>query len=253
MKFPRFWPHKSRSLDKAPINWRDQIIKPASVLNVGGFRPSEEYLASCFGEIRAGRKTEVWPSYNGKPLIPICQLNLTNAPHLPDILSDIKMFQFFISDDGFWSSDTSVIDSSEAVPASPFFIRTYRKLDRLDPIEMPDIKTSLKSFEACWENNVAVDYPTHDMMPIDFDSLGIGDYYDQQDIDQIGRTKIGGWPTCIQSDPWWNYSANDHNLTHALTIDTEEKAKCHWGDGGVVNIARSKTNENLWAVDRQCS
>ncbi|WP_243614700.1 DUF1963 domain-containing protein [Shimia aestuarii] len=236
---------------KSETDWRSLIERRCSSLSVGGFRPSGELTSSCFGEVRASRKGEIWPELHGEALWPVCQLNLLDAPFVPDNLSDIALLQVFVSED-YWSSDFATVDSSEEVLKSPFFIRVYDSLAELQQVKVPSHKSPFKAFEARWNDQVQVDYPTHDTMPIDFDQLGIGDYYDQEGIDGVLATKLGGWPSCIQSEPWWDYRMEGQGFEYALQLDSEEKANCWWGDAGTVYIARHKTKKHLWAIDFQC-
>ncbi|MDA8586818.1 YwqG family protein, partial [Rhodobacteraceae bacterium] len=230
--------------------WRQKIEKPCSALIVGGFRPTNELTSSCFGEVRASAGEE-WPSFNGQFLWPVCQLNLLDAPYVPECLKDIAVFQFFVFEE-YWNFDVSTIDTVVKSPTGPFFIRTYNELDGISRAHIASHSSTFRPFEAKWKNSTLVDYPTHDTMPIDFDALGIGDYYDQEGVDQVQATKLGGWPSCIQSEPWWDYRAEGKEFEFALQIDSEDKAKCHWGDGGAVYLARHKTMKHLWAVDWQC-
>lgn len=232
-------------------DWRKLVEKQCSSLIVGGFRPSGELTSSCFGEVRAARKGEIWPEYNGQALWPVCQLNLLDAPFVPDNLRDIAMLQIFVAED-YWSSDFVVTDSTDVNPSGPFFIRVYNTLENLQSVQVPRHTSTFKPFEARWKAEIQTDYPTHDTMPIDFDALGIGEYYEQDGIDGVQATKLGGWPSCIQSEPWWDYRTQGKGFEYALQIDSEEKAKCWWGDAGAVYIARHKNKKNLWAIDSQC-
>lgn len=231
-------------------DWRALIEKPCSSLNVGGFRPSGNLTSSCFGEIRASLQGEAWPEYNGEPLWPVCQLNLSDAPFVPAALADVAMLQVFVSGD-FLSSDFLVVNSREKTPNSPFFIRCYGSLEQLQRTQEPNHTSTFKAFEAQWTDEILTDYPTHDTMPIDFDALGIGEYYEQEGVEGVMATKLGGWPICIQSEPWWDYRKEGREFEFALQVDSEPKANCWWGDAGTVYIARHKSNKNLWAIDIQ--
>ena len=242
---------KNDAPSSAPSDWRQLVTKPTSVLNIGGFRPSGEQTASYFGEIRVIKSDEVWPTHNGKSLWPVCQLNLTKAPFVPANLTDLSMIQVFVAEDCMLAGNV-ISNSSDKVPNSPFFIRCYRDIDALQPAVVPDHGSSILPFEARWNDDPSTDYPTHDTMPIDFDALGIGDFYDQDGIDGVWRTKIGGWPSCIQSEPWWDYREDGAEFEFALQINSEDKSKCWWGDGGSVYIARHRSDPNLWAFDTQC-
>lgn len=161
------------------------------------------------------------------------------------------MLQFFVADE-YWKYEHSIIDATKGPLASPFYIRTYNTLDVLESVQAPNNTSPFKPFEAEWQKQILIDYPTHDTMPIDFDALDIGDYYDQEGVEQVYATKLGGWPSCIQSEPWWDYREEGKDFEFALQIDSEEKANCWWGDNGSVYVARHKTKKDLWVVDWQC-
>ncbi len=233
-----------------PQNWRSKIIRPTSILEVGGFRPTGEIYASRFGEIRAELHGEKWPVKFGKPLWPLCQINLVQAPYKPKILQDLSMLSLFIDEDYIVLED-NVIDTANSPEGHNWWLRTYNCSDELGPVIAPETSSYVRPFECRWQDEIAEDYPTHDTLPIDFDNLGIGDYYDQEDNDVILRTKIGGWPACVQSEPWWLYKQNGQEFEYALQIDSEDKAHWMWGDSGTAYIARNTKNPNRWAIDIQ--
>jgi uncharacterized protein YwqG len=69
----------------------------ASVLEVGGFRPTGAPEASHFGLTPLGKPGEGYPlNAAGQPLEFICQLNLTQAPFVPEVMSDIALITFFV-------------------------------------------------------------------------------------------------------------------------------------------------------------
>ncbi|WP_316013668.1 DUF1963 domain-containing protein [Roseobacter sp. HKCCA0434] len=229
--------------------WRKVIEKKCSTLAIGGFRPSNALRASCFGEVRA-TEGEVWPQFEGKMLWPVCQLNLLDAPYLPECLSDLAMVQLFVMDN-YRQAKRCKVDTSISVPSGPFFLKTYGNLENLKPIETPTHGSPFKPFEAKWNEGVQIDYPTHDCLPFDFEELGLGEYYDQDIVAPIFATKLGGWPSCVQSEPWWDYRPEGKDFEFAFQIDSEEKANCWWGDNGVVYFARHQSNPDIWAVDWQ--
>ncbi len=66
-RFLRLGQKRAQKTESA-TDWRKLIEKQCSSLIGGGFRPSGELTSSCFGEVRATRKGEVWPEYNGQAL-----------------------------------------------------------------------------------------------------------------------------------------------------------------------------------------
>ncbi|KZL09814.1 hypothetical protein PsAD26_03342 [Pseudovibrio sp. Ad26] len=217
---------------------------------MGGFRPLGELDASCFGEVRLMHPDEDWPIYREKPLWPLCQLNLSAAPYRPSNLEDIALITVFISE-SYMDMASNVVDCTDVSPYAGWFLRAYKETGDLVPVTPPTHKSLLRPFEARWDSRVYEDYPTHDTLPIDFDELGLGDYYEQSGVGTLDATKLGGWPSCIQSEPWWYFDEEDQKFEYALQIGSEDKAGWMWGDTGSGFIARSKTNPNYWALDFQ--
>jgi hypothetical protein len=73
--------------------------RPASVVEVGGFRPTLDPFASHFGLKPIALVEEEWPLANGKPMLFVCQLNLTAAPAIPPLLAGIQLLTFFADPD----------------------------------------------------------------------------------------------------------------------------------------------------------
>ncbi|MEO1143687.1 MAG: DUF1963 domain-containing protein [Pseudomonadota bacterium] len=229
-------------------NWRDYLIRMASPIEVGGFRPTQSPIASVFGDVRVALKGEKWPSFEDLLLWPLCQFNLTDAPLLPEELSDIKFISIFVHPDIIPKAH-DIIDTSDTETPKPMVIRVYKDLSDLVEIERPSMEVPLKPFEVKWLEPVP-DYPNHDCLPFNFDLLQIGDYYDQTDIENVQATKFGGYPGTVQSEPWWDYKSNEYDFEFVLQIESEPKSNWGWGDGAAF-LARSKKNPQLWALDIQ--
>ena len=67
-----------------------------SVVQVGGFRPTLHPFSTNFGMKPLALAGEGWPESGGKPLLYVCQLNLTHAPAIPPRLADVKLITFFV-------------------------------------------------------------------------------------------------------------------------------------------------------------
>lgn len=120
-----------------PNDWRKEITRPTLALTVGGCRPTGEFTKSCFAEVRAGILGDPWPVYNNRPLWPLCQLNLLDACFRPKALSDVALITVFIAED-YIGAPFDVIDGSEPNPNSSWFLRAYKTLDGLQPINAPE-------------------------------------------------------------------------------------------------------------------
>lgn len=189
-----------------------------SIVQVGGFRPSGDPFASHFGLRPLAAAGEPWPSANGKPLLFVCQLNLTAAPAVPPLLKDIALITFFVDPDLGELAKENGVDWS---------LRAYPSLNGLTPLSPPDGAPKLsRGFECRWEL-------------ADHDAEG---------------TKIGGAASEIQSEPWWDYREHAGAPAFCLQIDSEEKVKLAWGDAGTVYLARGTADgcQDQWFLDWQC-
>ena len=233
-------------------DWRARITRPALVLDVGGFRPSGRPDAPRFGEVRLERPGEVWPTFRDRPLWPVCQLNLSEAAFRPAGLEDVALLAFFATGDVASMGSTDWIDASLSPDGYAWFVRAYPSLDGLVTTSPPDHGSPLRPFEARWRDVPELDYPTHDLLDqAGYDEDALGDYYDHEGVRTLDGTKLGGWPRCIQSEPWWDYRGRGTDVRYVLQIDTEEKANWFWGDAGCGYLARSPSRPSVWALDFQ--
>lgn len=215
--------------------------RQASVVNVGGFRPTGDPLASHFGLPPVGLVGEIWPVFQGEPLLCVCQLNIAAAPAVPPLLRDIKMITFFVH-------ATARLRNQHNGEA--WCLRAYQSFDGLCPLVCPPhVPQVQRGFECRWEE--CEDQPVYD------DSeLIVPDGFDPSDIHlhNVHRTKIGGYASNIQSEPWWGYRPHPANPRYCLQVDSEEKVGLIWGDSGTIYIARGTASgyEDQWFLDWQC-
>jgi uncharacterized protein YwqG len=213
----------------------------ASILHVGGLRPTGDPFASNFGLLPLGLPDEPWPLMNDKPMLFVCQMNLTAAPEVPVLLQDIKLITFFVK---------GAASGLKKENGNGWCLRAYKSLDGLAPIARPEKAPSVKrGFECRWE--ACDDYPNHDdpdrIVPEGFDADGI-------EVDNVARTKIGGYASSIQSEPWWGYKKHAANPAFCFQINSEEKVGLVWGDGGTIYLARgtAEGHQDKWFLDWQC-
>jgi uncharacterized protein YwqG len=215
--------------------------RKASVVHVGGFRPTGDPLASNFGLRPLGAEGEEWPTMNGELLLFVCQLNLTAAPVVPAMLEDVALITFFV--------DPAFGDLGKQNGAG-WRLRAYASLEGLVAIAAPANAGKLKrGFECRWE--ALDDHPNYD----DPDRV-VPDGFDESDADleNVARTKIGGYASSIQSEPWWGSEEHPSAPAYCLQIDSEEKVGLAWGDGGTVYLARGTAEgcREQWFLDWQC-
>jgi uncharacterized protein YwqG len=215
--------------------------RKASILQVGGFRPSNNLSASNFGRKPLALPEESWPVSNGKPMLFVCQLNLTQAPSVPALLQNLKLITFFVAPEASPLQEENGKD---------WCLRAYKSLNDLGPLAMPaDAPHLERGFEGRWEESA--DYPTGDDP-----ELQVPDGFEQSDaeFENVRRTKVGGYPSHIQSDLWWDSRVHPARPKFCLQIDSEQKVGLAWGDGGMVYLARGTAAgfENRWYLDWQC-
>jgi uncharacterized protein YwqG len=215
--------------------------RKASVVHVGGFRPTGDPFASHFGLRPLGANGEEWPAMDGQPLLFVCQLNLTAAPAVPALLEDIALITFFV--------DPALGDLTKQNGAD-WCLRAYPSLNGLVAMTPAPGAAALKrGFECRWE--ALDDHPNYDdpgrVVPDGFDDS-------EAELENLARTKIGGYASTIQSEPWWGYEEHAGAPAYCLQINSEEKVGRVWGDGGTVYIARGTAEgcREQWFLDWQC-
>lgn len=229
---------------------RRAIKRECQPFNVGGFRPTNDPLASVFGGIRVCLPDQHWPQGPEGPLLPICQLNLTEPSHLPPNLSDLKMIQLFVDPSRGFDPHGSTFDEDDAVPgAAPthFAVRSYTSLDGLAQVTAPPMAHAIKPFEIAWDTPVP-DFANHDVAGEVVDTIA-NDVYAYDWAEQVYRSKLGGWPATLQAEPWWGYRGPADMFDYALQIAQEPKSG--WNIPGVMFLGRSKTAPRVWALDVQ--
>lgn len=210
-----------------------------SIIHVGGLRPTDSSFASHFGLTPLGLPDEKWPTFFGpqglssgsrdqepKNLFFLCQLNLTEAPYVSEILSDIKLITIFVH--------------PEFVDSEYICIRAYKSLEGLIPINVPEGATFNKGYEVNFE--LAEDNPQSSdpdlVFPEDVDdpsSNGFDEIVDK--FEHKYCSKIGGYASSIQ-DPPFTYEDEQARPKFCLQIDSEDKIGLMWGDSGTFYLAR---------------
>lgn len=221
---------------------RQRFARKASVMVLGGFRPPEDPLASWFGRIRVALPHEVWPSHNGKPMFPLCQINCTELPYTPDALSDIALLSVFITQDDL------PFDSPNG---EGWALRTYAKLDGLIEVIEHGPTPQLKPFPMRWEL-IEDDYPCWEDVGMEVPPEVEENYYDL--FKNRDGSKVGGWPSLIQSEIYWGpWNKHPANPVYVFQIASEEKAHWAWGDEGVGYFGRGRGGaSDQWALAWQC-
>jgi uncharacterized protein YwqG len=220
-----------------------KIRRKATLLKVGGFRPSNDPYASWFGEVRFCARDETWPYSTGKPMIPLAQINISELPYVPERLAGIAFITVFID------ADTVPTDSPNG---DGWELRVYKTIDELKPIEKPKISSHIKSFPMS-ASEIENDYPCWEDIAFECPEEIEEQYLEL--YENYSGFKFGGWPTLIQSEIYWA-AWNDHPAApeYVFQIDTEAKAHWSWGDGGVgyFGLGTVDGKETEWTLVWQC-
>jgi hypothetical protein len=220
--------------------------RPASLAQVGGFRPPEHPRASWFGTVRLALPGELWPTTDGEPMLALAQINLGELPcPAPAILSDVAFLTLFVG------ARRLPIDEPNG---TGWALRTYASLDELVPVADPTPEPArLRPFPIRWHE--ALDLPCRDDLPLDYLDAG-GARPEPQPGSELTSpgTKVGGWPYYIQSSVEWRTGrgpvADGH---YVLQVGTEEKAGWSWGHAGIGYIARQPgQGAERWHLTWQC-
>lgn len=209
--------------------------RKASIVDVGGFRPTGDPLSTHFGLRPLGAPGEVWPTSGRTFLLFVCQLNLTAAPVVPPLLSDIQVITFFADLDASLGKENG----------EGWHLSAYPSIGELTPMTRPTDAAALRrGFECRWE--ACDDHPNYD----DPDRVGDSD----EELDHVARTKIGGYLSTIQSEPWWSLEDHPSAPAYCLQINSEEKVGLAWGHAGTIYLARGTAEgcSGQWFLDWQC-
>src|SRR5262249_29956463 len=178
---------------------------------------------------------------DGAPLLPLCQLNISELPYRPGNLADITLITVFMD--------------SERLPSNTpngdgWLLRTYNTLDNLIPLKMPAYHGRIKPFPIRWEY-VEADYPCWEDV-----SLAVPPAIDEKYYDLFHNehcTKVGGWPSLIQHRISW--SSGSRHLTgidYVFQINTEAKAHWAWADSGMGYFGRGTGDlRDAWRLSWQ--
>jgi uncharacterized protein YwqG len=224
--------------------FREKIKRRAIVMDIGGFRPPDNPMASWFGKVNVCLRGEGWPMQDGKPMHALAQINVDDLPFRPLRLSDIGLITIFIG-----SSDDLPIDEPNG---QNWCLRAYQNTDGLVLLDVMNSGSSIKPFPMR-PRVVEEDYPCWEDIPYECPEEIEDDYYDL--FENIPGFKLGGWPDLIQSEIFWA-PLNKHPIIpeYVFQIDTTEKGNWMWGDNGVGYFGRgtAKGHENEWALAWQC-
>jgi len=222
---------------------RSAIERRAIVMEVGGFRPPSDPAASWFGRVCLALPGEHWPESQGKPMLPLCQVNLVQLPFSPPHLDGLEFFTVFIDQEGL---------PTDKPNGEGWCLRAYRSLDRLVPMSAPEEFDRPRPFPMR-PRVLESDHPCWEDVPVALPPAIADRFHDL--FENSDGTKLGGWPSLIQSEIFWG-PGNQHPASpeFVFQIDSEPKAHWNWGHGGVGYFGRGTAAgfEDTWVMAWQC-
>lgn len=234
---------------------RKRLAKPASLIEVGGFRPPEDSTISWFGAVYLGAPGEEWPHWNDDAMAPVAQLNLRDAPFLPPALEDIAMLTVF-------AANVS-IDGDER-NGEGWLVRAHPAAEAVVPLMMPpEARTALTAL-GC-ERPLKVLPIRYTLLPADFpdwpDVAGtvsvpaeIEDEWEEHFGAHEGF-KLGGWPSLLQDQIFWSRSEDETvQPEYALQLGGVPKAGFGLYGDGIWYFGRGTGDaRGVWTLSTQLS
>ncbi|MFA5504487.1 MAG: hypothetical protein WC314_22365 [Vulcanimicrobiota bacterium] len=169
---------KKREVEKL----REELMRPAVL-----FEPAVEELAdepgSYFGGVTVAAQGEGWPDWEGQPMVPLLQLNLSELVYRPPGSEDVRLLSLFVAPEGKqgWS------------------LRTYSTLSVLQRLEAPELAGATPAVRL-GPPVLVEDYPPRGRVEVEFFER----FPNQEGL------KLGGWPS---SDPV-------DSLQHVLQVNS---------------------------------
>lgn len=198
----------------------DRHIRCTSIAEIGGFRPPAEGISSYFGGRFVAAPDETWPMNDGQPMLPLLQVRIDELPYCPQELANLALLNVFIG------PEELPLDLP-AENGDGWLLRGYPSLDGLVPLS-PPCEVAIRPFPIRWHLSKTEGpqwedaWPLHDLTEFNKLEDAIDLFYDR--YDQHARTKVGGWPSCIQG----SMGSDDF----VFQIGSEEKPNWMWGDNG---------------------
>lgn len=207
------------------------LLRPASVAQVGGFRPPDDPCASWFGR-GVALPHEPTPQHDGQPMLPLLQVNVAELPFVPDALQGVALLVVHLNRDRLPLGKAH---------GDGWLIREYAATDGLIPLPPSG---AVKPFPIRW-SRVDDDAPGWEDAWSLLDLSAVNDDDDaneafSDDFARYSATKVGGYPYAIQ---------------HAVGLDgfvfqigSEEKAGWMWADNGIGYFFKT---DGVWRWDCQ--
>lgn len=244
--------------------------RPASVL-VPVSKQRARKDSSWIGRVTLARQGEAWPVWKDRPLAPLCQLRLDQAPFVPDELKDLACITIFMDFDDEGVAET-LLDEHERydyqilIPnGHGWALRAYDSVDELVEIKAPKVHWPFSAKPGEWRY-VERDVPTDHEFP---DQAVDTTHWPVEAYDaRLDGVRIGGWPSIIQDPlPWgprrlppmtfsgklvpWTRPKFDPQ--YVLEVTSIPECKLWIYDGGAFFFGRGRKNRSRWCFQSDTS
>lgn len=198
-------------------------LRPASVAEVGGFRPPETPLTSWFMK-GVALIHEGLPMWAGKPMFPLLQIRIDELPVIPEQLKGIALLVLY------HNMESHPFDRPHG---EGWLIREYTGFDGLQLL--PELSTLYRNFPIRW-HKVDDDAPGWedawdiiDLLAVNADASASYRFFGE--FQRYAETKVGGYPSEIQH----GVGIEDF----VFQVGSEGKINWMWADNGIGYFHRS--------------
>ncbi|MBN1583106.1 MAG: DUF1963 domain-containing protein [Anaerolineae bacterium] len=208
-------------------------LASAAIAQIGGFRPPQDPRSSWFGK-GVGLPGEGLPEFNGEPMFPLLQINVSELPFVPPELSATRLLVLFHNrhehpfdrphGDGWEIREYADIEELQPLPKVPYAIPL-----RPFPIRWRLVDDDAPGWETAWD--------IIDLTRVNQDEKTT-DYFFKQ-FNRYAGTKVGGFPYEIQ------HSVETGSFV--FQVGSEEKANWMWADNGIGYFGRCAGAKWTWS------
>ena len=204
---------------------------------------------SRLGAVTVALPGEPWPTYEGVPMIGLAQLNLAEVPFVSEPLRDQAFISVFIAE-----QDDYLVLPDDRPNGDGWLVRAYESGSGLVPVvDPPRTPEWLRPHSLAWE--AIDDMPDWDDLSEMVDLDAIEPWLGGREVEDVlgspaDGTKLGGWPSLIQSQIQWH----DHPAqpSYCFQIDSDEHVGLNLWDRGVLHIGRGAVDGGtVWIAETQ--
>ena len=189
----------------------------AIALDLAEAAPNTPAASSWHGRVCLAAPGEDWPRHEGRPMSPVCQINLTTLPFVPEVVADLALITLFID------PEAELYDEPNG---RGWCLCAYRSLDGLVPLADPrheeDFVVGLLAATV-----IEGDLPHDEDLPVELPDDMLDRYIDLGETTML--LKLGGWPQWVQGSL---FVEEPEPITRALALEVAAHSDgWYMGDG----------------------